>query len=96
MVYLTGGIADALVQDRYYTLLNAATSTKSRFGWTAGLGTEYAISPNITVNAEALYVSLNNNSSTYAPVTLPRLQITNTNKFSDSAWIGRIGVAYKF
>ena len=41
-------------------LLTPLTTTVSPFGWTAGGGIEFAISPNWSVKAEYLYVDFQN------------------------------------
>jgi outer membrane immunogenic protein len=99
LTYVTGGIAEALVHDRYQTLLTTSNNDGWRVGWVAGLGTEYMLSPNISVKAEGLYVGLGTSSVTQSVLTIPTktpIALATRDKFSDGAWIVRTGINYKF
>jgi outer membrane immunogenic protein len=79
----------------------AGTSSYTRFGWTAGVGFEYALLNHWTVKAEYLYVDLGSNTfiegvlfpSEIAPVATASL----TAHFNDFAFqVARAGLNYKF
>jgi outer membrane immunogenic protein len=57
LVYGTGGAA---FQQLKFTIPPAASATSSPFGWTAGGGVEFALSPNWSAKAEYLFVDFNN------------------------------------
>jgi outer membrane immunogenic protein len=96
MIYGTGGLADADVSDRYSTLLNSAQYDQWRIGWVVGAGTEYALSHNLTMKFEGLYVKLGDKTYNSVPLAIGRTTIGNSNRFSDHALIARVGVNYKF
>jgi outer membrane immunogenic protein len=108
LTYVTGGVAEALVHDRYQTLLTTANNNGWRVGWVAGLGTEYMLSSNISVKLEGLYVGLGTSSVAQSFVTIPGtlatrghpatpdIALATRDKFSDGAWIVRTGLNYKF
>jgi outer membrane immunogenic protein len=96
MAYVTGGVAEALVHDRYQTVLTVANQDNWRFGFTVGLGTEYLLSQNISVKGELLYVGLGSSSVTQPIATLGKTTIGTSNKFSDHSLIVRTGLQYHF
>ncbi len=73
-------------------------SNQTKFGWTAGLGLEYALTPNWTIKGEALYVDLNNTTVTplYSQYRYGYSANTYDARFQNSAAIIRAGVNYKF
>ena len=59
LVYATGGFAVAGVEDTVDTITAGAYSdTQTRWGWTAGGGVEVAITQNLSIKAEYLFVDL--------------------------------------
>jgi outer membrane immunogenic protein len=76
LVYLTGGVAYGNIQA---TPTPGFTDTTNKVGWTAGGGAEFALTPNITVKAEYLYVDLQNGSCTAACTTSTAGAITSAN-----------------
>ncbi len=71
-------------------------SNTTKIGWVAGLGLEYAITPNWTVKGEALYANLgsSNTSEIYSDYYNYGNQFYG--KFDNSVAIIRAGVNYKF
>jgi outer membrane immunogenic protein len=73
-------------------------SSDIKWGWTAGVGTEYALTPRIMVRAEYLYVDLGQSSATATFQGTDPLQsqiyytASRDNKFS----VVRAAVSYKF
>jgi outer membrane immunogenic protein len=83
LLYGTGGLAYGKSTYELAGLSNDKTST----GWAFGAGGEYAVSPNITLRAEYMYLDLG--SETYQTVAGP-LEIGSTTNLL------RAGVNYKF
>jgi outer membrane immunogenic protein len=74
------------------------SNSEVKLGWTAGAGTEYALTPKIAVRAEYLYVDIGKSSAvaTFQGTGLPQSQIYYTairdNKFS----VARVAISSKF
>jgi outer membrane immunogenic protein len=74
----------------------------TRFGWVAGAGVEYGLTPNWTIKGEALYADLNGANETFVvpPPGLPASRfvagLIYGARFNTSAAIIRAGVNYKF
>lgn len=63
MVYATGGVAYGsmnLYGNLYAnnTLIGSFDKSKTRVGWTAGIGTEYAVTDRVSIKGEYLYTDL--------------------------------------
>jgi outer membrane immunogenic protein len=97
-LYLTGGVAAARFRTTWEDLNGGATPLDSieisewRWGWVAGFGTEWAWSPNLTIKSEVLYANFSDRERT---VTFPSFGPA-TFTHSDSVWISRVGLNYKF
>jgi outer membrane immunogenic protein len=93
LVYVTGGLAVAdigtdLSQSQGFRRNNF---DGRRWGWTGGAGAEFALSGNWSVNSEVLYMQFaKDTESIFIPNRL------RTFESYDSAWIGRVGVNYRF
>lgn len=77
----------------------AGSSSKVAVGYSAGAGLEYAISPNVTLRAEYLYVNLGKTSTRAFAVTpqipyAPASFVANSGDFDFN--VVRAGVNYKF
>ncbi|MBR1285656.1 porin family protein [Bradyrhizobium sp. AUGA SZCCT0177] len=107
LIYGTGGLAVANVKANYlftdtFAAANESASISStRYGWTAGVGGEYALMNGWSIKAEYLYVDLgrasttSNNLSVFAGATpLPLQTFTHTVNLTSN--IGRVGINYKF
>jgi len=105
MIYGTGGFAYAggsssfnlydATQGAYWT----GNPSSSRTGWTIGGGVEYAITNNITLKGEYLYVDLGSQNITTAGNALAFAAfpgVYGTAKINYDASIFRAGVNYKF
>jgi outer membrane immunogenic protein len=58
LYYLTGGVAFADIRNNYAVLGgDIITVSKTRVGWTAGAGIQYAITPNWSIRAEYRYTA---------------------------------------
>ena len=89
LLYVTGGLAYGYQKDSLFEGSPYYGSVSGwKTGWTLGGGIEYAITPNWTVRAEALYVDLGKKSVSDIGCD----QIT----FKTTATVARVGVNYKF
>jgi outer membrane immunogenic protein len=79
LLYTSGGLAYGGVRDSASLISTPATTgtfvgslSQKRVGWTVGVGAEYAISPNLSLRAEYLYIDLGKSAATLLdPVHLP-------------------------
>jgi outer membrane immunogenic protein len=85
--YITGGAAYGAVK----MLPNPGTNseTENRFGWTAGVGVEYAFLGAWSAKLEYLYVDLGKATCDAAPCGIPTTVTDKTN-------LVRLGVNYRF
>jgi outer membrane immunogenic protein len=102
LLYVTGGLAyanfkrDALFfEDNDPPGPETFSSSKTRLGWTAGAGTEWAINANWSLKSEFLYMAFQKDETTFtSQIISPGTQFRLKNE--DSAWVGRIGLNYRF
>lgn len=89
MIYATAGIAAGGVE--YNTIVGDGSgslrSKTTRFGLAAGAGAEYAITDNISLRAEYMYVNLETERFTFG--------LNRTTSIAESHHI-RVGASYKF
>jgi outer membrane immunogenic protein len=107
LLYATGGFAYANF-NRSFTVFEDAPATAvafnsnhTRWGWTAGVGTEWAFSGNWSLKSEFLYMRFVDGDTTFNAVTVngvnfgvPLRAYNFTNQ--DEAWVTRIGLNYRF
>ena len=103
-LYTTGGIAFANAETRYQSQLNfnnqpvvgKLSNDGWRFGWVAGVGTEYAISDKISLTSEALYYDFGTKAGTVAS-TAGGGNPSQGFSFDDNRtmWVARMGVNFK-
>ena len=91
LVYGTGGVAFANLNDQFGNIAGPATvgPSSSVTGWTAGAGVEYAFADHWTARAEYLRVGFQNRTLTVVPGPY-------VFDIKDSLDIGRVGINYKF
>jgi outer membrane immunogenic protein len=107
LLYGTGGLAVANVKanylftDTFAAANESASISTTRYGWTAGVGGEYALMNGWSVKAEYLYVDLGRASTTSNNLTVlagavafPLQTWTHTVNLTSN--IGRVGINYKF
>ena len=98
LLYVTGGLAWADIDVRHRLLappINDNVSfSDTRWGWTAGLGTEWALGANVSLKSEVLYMNFGESDNTYTSAAAgnPRRNITTDN----SIWVSRVGLNIKF
>jgi len=99
LLYVTGGLAFADMDTRVLyrqpgiDFVNGSSSDM-RWGWTAGVGTEWAVATNVSVKSEILYMNFGDNNTTYPLVGVG--PPTASQKTNDSMWVSRLGVNIKF
>lgn len=97
LVYATAGGAAAETEDAIGITAGGATLSerRSRKGWTAGAGFEWAFSENWSAKGEYLYVDLGEETvSENGPIVFP--DPTATVDFEHTYHLGRVGVNYRF
>lgn len=106
LLYATGGFAYANF-DRTFTYFNdnvppsigVFSSNNTRWGWTAGLGTEWAFAPNWSLKSEVLYMQFEKSTVTAlgnADSSVGNAGVSYRLESQDQAWISRVGVNYRF
>jgi len=92
LFYVTGGVAGGGVKNSAGIItLGSLSQSKTNWGWTAGLGLEYAITDNWSVRLEYRHIDLGDNTQTYALLGAP-VRFKYKNQFD----IGTVGVNYRF
>jgi outer membrane immunogenic protein len=97
MLYVTGGLAWANVRDHVHytgssgTIVFDAYDNQTRWGWTAGVGSEWAFGGGWTFKSEVLYMQLRQRDFIVDYFGTPY-----QFKANDSAWIARVGINYIF
>jgi outer membrane immunogenic protein len=104
LLYGTGGLAVANVKanylftDTFAAANESASISTTRYGWTAGVGGEYALMNGWSIKAEYLYVDLGRARTTsnnlFVGIPLPLQTFTHTVNLTSN--IGRVGINYKF
>jgi outer membrane immunogenic protein len=106
LFYLTGGAA--AVRTRTIWTENFIPDSFSnveikdwRWGWVAGFGSEWAWSDRVSLRSEVLYVDVPDREYTTTPVVtgpVPGVGFAGPALFthSDSMWISRVGLNYRF
>jgi outer membrane immunogenic protein len=102
LIYGTGGFAygggssNFNVYDASNNFIFNGSPSSTRTGWTIGGGVEYAITNNITIKGEYLYVDLGSKSFNTNTITFLGAPLYATAKVNYDASIFRAGVNYKF
>lgn len=103
LVYLTGGLAAAEIKNTY-TLRDPSGAnfpganeqfsfSTTRWGWTGGIGAEYAFANHWSVSGEVLYMQFRRHTDSFHSVLKDRDVQFEAN---DSAWVARAGLNYRF
>ena len=71
-------------------------NTSTEWGWTIGGGLAYAITPNFSVKAEYLYVSLHANGAGTLVASTPNFGTIVGGSRTDTFSVARLGLDYKF
>ena len=96
LFYVTGGLALAQIQTRYFNAdFNTTDSfSQTRAGWTLGGGVEYAFNANWTARIEYRYSQFGTIRDTLTNTTFPAGALAVSHPISENAV--RVGIAYKF
>jgi outer membrane immunogenic protein len=91
LIYATGGLAAARFRTTWVVAPDTVEFRETRLGWTAGLGTEWAWTRNISFKFETLYVGFTDRD---------RDAVVGGTAFrfrhSDSMWVSRVGLNYRW
>lgn len=93
LLYGTAGGAVGNVKGTLTSGTTTVSGDNTEFGWTAGAGLEFAITPNVTAKAEYLFVDLSNGSVT---CSVAACAATTTVPVKFDANIIRAGLNFKF
>jgi outer membrane immunogenic protein len=96
LLFVTGGLAWTETRDSLNRAVLLGTerfsSNDTRWGWTAGFGTEYAIAPGVSLTSDVLYLSFNDEDHTFDSPTIGRFR----TKTDDEIWVARMGLNIRF
>jgi opacity protein-like surface antigen len=95
LFYVTGGLAVARI-DTTITTIESSSNRKyafsdTRLGLTGGVGAEFMLRDNWSVNVEALYMQFAKKDNTFRQSNDNYIFVAN-----DSAWVTRVGLNYRF
>ena len=104
LLYVTGGLAYANTERSVALTFPTApqfnqgpfSDEKTRWGWTAGFGTEWSFAPNWSLKSEVLYARFETEENTFTCRLLCNPDRTFRFEHESSAWVTRIGVNYRF
>jgi len=103
LIYVTGGFAYGdFRRTATQTDLNAPateifSSSKTKWGWTTGVGTEWAFTQNWSIKSEVLYTRFEQDSNTFTcTVFCPVPGRSQRFEYNDSVWTTKIGLNYRF
>jgi outer membrane immunogenic protein len=98
LTYATGGVAYgeiAAAGTQFAVALFSGSGSRTQVGWAAGGGSEYALSPNLSLKAEALFLNLSGVSGPAAGLGLaPFAGSFSTQRFTSN--LTRIGLNWRF
>ena len=93
LTYVTLGAAVFSHDFRGTTILSTHRHSITRWGWAGGVGTEFALGCNWSLGAEILVLNFSNRNKTF---TDSATGTQFTFGFSDTAYLGRIILNYRF
>jgi outer membrane immunogenic protein len=96
LLFVTGGVAWTETRDsvRRLDLVDERfSSNDTRWGWTAGFGTEYALAPGVSLTSDVLYLSFGDEEHTFnSPAFGGRFR----TKTDEEIWVARMGLNIRF
>ena len=96
LLFVTGGVAWTETRDSVHRtelpVIERFSSNDTRWGWTAGFGTEYALAPGVSLTSDVLYLSFNDEDHTFNSPTFGRFR----TKTDDEIWVARMGLNIRF
>lgn len=91
LVYVTGGAAVTRFQNRWSSDGDVFNFRETRWGWTGGVGTEFMLGCNWSLGLEVLFLHFDARTRTF-DVDGATFNVSH----SDSAWLGRVLLNYRF
>jgi outer membrane immunogenic protein len=102
LLYVTGGLAFANFE-RSHTLTSIDPPTvetfehrHTRWGWTAGFGSEWAFAPNWSLKSEVLYARFEKEEQSFTCAQFCSEPQAFRFDHRDDVWTSRIGINYRF
>jgi outer membrane immunogenic protein len=96
LLFVTGGVAWTETRDSVNRTFSLSTerfsSNDTRWGWTAGFGTEYKLAPNVSLTSDVLYLSFSDEDHTFDSPTFGRFR----TKTDEEIWVARMGLNIRF
>jgi outer membrane immunogenic protein len=96
LLFVTGGVAWTETRDSVNRAVLLGTerfsSNDTRWGWTAGFGTEYALAPGVSLTSDVLYLSFGDEEHTLNSPTFGRFR----TKTDEEIWVARMGLNIRF
>lgn len=104
LLYATGGLAYANFNRTATFFSDGPPATaavlnwdRTRWGWTAGVGTEWSFAPNWSLKSEVLYMRFEKDDVTYTGTgPVGNLGVPYRLESQDQVFISRVGVNYRF
>ena len=104
LAYFSGGVAFGAVKNSFAALdfdngspFGSFSESKTRVGWTVGVGIEHAFSQHWTARAEFRYVDLGRSSVSCVPgLSTFCADFNYRSEFSNTLMMGLVGLNYKF
>jgi outer membrane immunogenic protein len=105
LIYVTGGLAFAHLRrsasqiDLNAPLTETFESNKNKWGWTLGVGTEWAMWGNWSLQSEVLFAKFEKDETSFtcsAAITCGPPGELKRFDHHDSVWISKIGLNYRF
>jgi outer membrane immunogenic protein len=95
LLFVTGGVAWTETRDsvnRAVLGTERFSSDDTRWGWTAGFGTEYALAPGVSLTSDVLYLNFNDEDHTLNSPSFGRFR----TKTDEEIWVARMGLNIRF
>jgi len=96
LLFVTGGVAWAETKDTVQLFSDRFSNTDTRWGWTAGFGTEYLLRPGVSLTSDVLYLSFNDQNHTINFGDYCEWACRFRTKTDDQIWVARMGINIRF
>jgi outer membrane immunogenic protein len=103
LLYVTGGLAYAEFKRSFAYFENGPITlgvfnqNNTKWGWTAGVGTEWAFAPNWSLKSEVLYMQFQKSTvNALGDGIIGSAGFPYRLESQDQAWVSRVGVNYRF
>jgi outer membrane immunogenic protein len=97
LLYVTGGVAWAESRDSIHRAFlggvnDRFSSDDTRWGWTAGFGTEYALAPGVSLTSDVLYLKFTDEDHSFIAPDFGRFR----TRSDEEIWVARMGINIHF